>query len=215
MWKWILGALVLVVLLVGGGMWWGVRKITQFANGDSTATTTISGTPERVFLTLAHGDSISDWMGTGGRVRPSRHGILRKGDTLYMTSSSSRMRNDSIRVQKMNWIVGDVAPGKRLVMRLEADTMNFVAVNREYTVLQQGDSTVVFSMVTSPMVDTITKMADKKGSGGVAQLAIKMMVGALRMQNAMELKMLKAHIEGTTEDTKATAASPSAPPARP
>src|SRR5690349_10838093 len=128
MWKWILGAVVLVVLLIGSGMWYGFRKMSQLANGDSTVTVTIGGAPERVFASLANGDSISDWM-VGGRVRPSRGGQLRTGDTLYVE------QRDSTRAQHMSWVVGDVVPNKAFALHLVADTLNMVAVSRRYTVM--------------------------------------------------------------------------------
>ena len=124
MWKWIIGAVVLVVLLIGSGVWYGLRKMTQFANGDSTVVMTIGGTPDRVFASLASGDSIGDWM-VGGRVRPSRSGPLRKGDTLYVDSRSGRSERlkgadaDSTVVRNMSWVVGEVVPDDRFQARFD------------------------------------------------------------------------------------------------
>jgi uncharacterized protein YndB with AHSA1/START domain len=189
MWKWIVGAVVLVVLIIGSGMWYGFRKMSQLASGDSTVTMTIGGTPERVFASLASGDSIGDWM-VGGRVHPSRSGALRKGDTLYVE------QRDTTRSRRMSWVVGDVTPGKAFNIQLVADTVNMVAISRRYTVLGQGDSTVVFSTVTSPMMDSLKRTEKGKGSA-MLEFGSKMMVGAMRMQNQMELKQLKARVEGT------------------
>ncbi|HEX7939926.1 MAG TPA: SRPBCC family protein [Gemmatimonadaceae bacterium] len=189
MWKWILGAVVLVVLLIGSGMWYGFRKMSQLANGDSTVTVTIGGAPERVFASLANGDSIGDWM-VGGRVRPSRGGQLRQGDTLYVE------QRDSTRAQHMAWVVGDVVPNKSFALQLVADTLNVVAVSRRYTVMGQGDSTVIFSTVTSPMMDSVKRAESRGKNSAMMEFASKMMVGAMRMQNQMELKQLKARVEG-------------------
>lgn len=189
MWKWILGAVALVLLLIGGGMWYGFRKMSQFANGDSTSTLTIGAAPDRVFASLADGDSIVDWM-VGGRVRPSRSGPLRKGDTLYV------QQRDSVRARPMNWIVREVVPGKALTLQLEADTLNFIAVSRRYTVVGMGDSTLVYSTVTSPMMDSVNTKA-KSRNANMLEFTSKMMIGVMRMQNQMELKQLKARIEGT------------------
>jgi uncharacterized protein YndB with AHSA1/START domain len=201
MWKWILGAVVLIVLLIGSGMWYGFRKMTQFANGDSTVTLTMGATPDHVFSLLATGDSVAEWM-VAGRVRPSRGGPLRKGDTIYVE------QRDSSRMQRMSWVVGDVTPGKAVTLNMISDTLNVVAMTRRYTVMGQGDSTVVFSTVSSPMVDSIRNMAARDGkNSGMIEFTTKMMVGMLRMQNQLELRQLKAHIEG--------AQAPPPPPARP
>ncbi len=206
MWKWIAGAVLLVVLLIGSGLWYGFRKMSQLASGDSTVTMTIGAGPDRVFASLATGDSMGDWM-TGGRVRPSRNGILRKGDTLYVE------QRDTSSTQNMAWVVGDVTPGKALAMQLVADSVNMVAISRSYTVLGQGDSTVVFSTVTSPMMDSVKRIeAAKDGTTStMMEFMSKMMVGAMRMQNQMELKQLKARIEGTS----VTGAPGAIPPIKP
>ena len=200
MWKWILGAVVLVVLLIGSGMWYGFRKMSALATGDSTTTTTIAATPERVFASLADGDSIGDWM-VGGRVRPSRAGQLRAGDTLYI------QQGDSTRPQHMNWVVGEVTPGKAFALRLESDSLNLVAISRRYTVLGQGDSTVVFSTVPSPVMDSGRNAESGGKNSTMVEFTSRMMLGAMRMQNQLELKQLKARIEGTP--------SPVAVPPRP
>lgn len=198
MWKWILGAVVLVVLLIGSGMWYGFRKMTQFANGDSTATTTIGGTPERVFASLANGDSIGDWM-VGGRVRPSRAGQLRKGDTLYVE------QRDTNRANHMAWVVGEVMPPKAFALQLVSDSLNMIAVSRRYTVMGQGDSAVVFSTVTSPMMDSVKRAESKGANSTMMEFTSKMMLGAMRMQNQMELRQLKARVEGTQVQVPAAA----------
>lgn len=189
MWKWILGAVVLVVLLIGSGMWYGFRKMSALASGDSTVTLTIGATPERVFASLANGDSIGDWM-VGGRVRPSRSGPLRMGDTLYVE------QRDTASAQRMVWVVGDVTPGKAFALRLEADTLNIAAISRRYTVLAQGESTVVFSTVTSPVMDSVRRAEPEGSNPTMMDFASKMMLGTMRMQNQMELRQLKARIEG-------------------
>jgi len=206
MWKWIIGAVVLVVLLIGSGLWYGFRKMSQLATGDSTVTMTIGGTPERVFASLAHGDSIGEWM-VGGRVRPSRSGPLRKGDTLYVEESSRgerlKMADDTSSTKSparnMAWVVGDVTPGKAFALELVADSLTMAAVWRRYTVMGQGDSTVIFSTVTSPMMDSVRRIeAAKEGkNSAMMDFAAKMMLGAMRMQNQVELRQLKARVEGT------------------
>ena len=192
MWKWILGAVVLIVLLIGGGLWYGFRKMSQLASGDSTATLTIGGTPDHVFALLATGDSVGQWM-VGNRTRPSRGGPLRKGDTLFVE------QRDSTRMQRMAWVVGDVTPGKALTLHMVADTLDVMAMTRRYTVMGQGDSTVIFSTLTSPMLDSIkskTQATEGKNSA-MMEFTFKMMVGMMRMQNQLELRQLKSHVEGT------------------
>jgi uncharacterized protein YndB with AHSA1/START domain len=198
MWKWILGAVVLIVLLIGSGMWYGLRKMSALASGDSTATLTIGATPDRVFASLANGDSIGDWM-VSGRVRPSRNGLLRRGDTLYVE------QRDSARAGRMAWVVTDVSPGKAFSLQLEGDSLNIAAISRRYTILAQGDSAVVFSTVTSPMMDSVRRVEAGGSNSSMMAFASKMMLGAMRMQNGLELKQLKARIEGTAPPVPETA----------
>ena len=190
MWKWILGAVVLVVLLIGSGVWWGFRKMTAFANGDSTVTVTIGATPERVFASLADGDSLGDWMG-GGHMRASRSGRLRLGDTLYFE------QRDTNRTRQLTWVVDEVIPGKAFAMRLALDTLSLVAITRRYVVLAQGESTAVLNTVTSPMMDSARRDASQGGGAAMMNFTSKLMVGAMRMQSQMELRQLKARLEGT------------------
>jgi hypothetical protein len=190
MWKWILGAVVLIVLLIGSGLWYGFRKMSQFASGDSTVTMTVGGKPDHVFALLATGDSVGVWM-VGNRSRPSRAGALRKGDTVYVE------QRDSSQTQSMAWVVGDVTPGKALTLNLAADTLGLLAMSKRYTVMGQGDSTVIFSVVSSPLMDSATRAEQAKDgkNSTMMEFTVKMMLGMMRMQNQLELKQLKSHVE--------------------
>ncbi len=195
MWKWIGGFVLLVVLLIAGGMWYGYRKLQSFAGGDGPATMVIGASVDRVFASLADGDSIPDWMAVSGDVRPSRHGSLRRGDTLRVTSRES----SGTQRMGMTWIVAEVTPSKQLGLQMRDDSLGVVAARRTYTLETRGDSTVILATVTSPMIDSIrTARRDSTAGGAVLGFASKLMLSALRMQSRVELMQLKARIEART-----------------
>jgi len=73
MWKWIVGALLVLVVAIAGFCYVAVKKIT--AGGD-TVTVTVAATPERVFAALADPDSMQAWMMPGTLVGASHRGVV-------------------------------------------------------------------------------------------------------------------------------------------
>lgn len=190
--RWLGGFVLLVVLLIASGMWYGYRKLTSFAGGDGPATTVIGASVERVFASLADGDSIPDWMGISGTVRPSRHGRLRPGDTLSVTPQDS-----SDTRQPMSWIVAEVTPGKLLVLQMRNDSLGVIAATRRYALEARGDSAAILTTVASPMIDSVrTARRDSTAGGAMLNFTSKLMLSAMRMQSQVELMQLKARIEG-------------------
>lgn len=192
MWKWIGGIVLFLLLVLGGGLWYGFRRLSSFGGADGTTTTVIAASPERVFASLATGDSVPDWM-VSGTVRPSRHGALRPGDTLSVTQMDTTVPG----AQRMTWVVTEVVPARAITLRLSADTLDIVAITRRFEVQPRADSTVVVVSVQSPMAESVTRARQREGKGGgVLGFTTRLMLGAMRMQSQFEVSQLKARIEG-------------------
>lgn len=197
MWKWIVGgALVLVVALAGLG-WLGYRKLT--AGGDS-ATVVIAASPERVFTSLADPDSMGVWMAAGSQIAASHHGLLVVGDTLHVeTGNTGRPR------QRYMWTVAEVTPDRLLVLQMRADTSDNVVATRRDSLVPAGDSTIVITTIASPMIDEMrTRRGDTSGKvGGVLlNFGSKVLTAAFRVVSELELKRLKARLEGRPMPTR-------------
>jgi uncharacterized protein YndB with AHSA1/START domain len=194
-WKWVLGAIGAVIVLVAVGVCFGMRKMSNMASGTGEQTTMIAATPARVFASLAHGDSIPDWMAMAGRVRVTRHGILHVGDTLHV---DQRGTEDSSR--RLHWIVSQSTPPKVFEVQMRNDSSGIVLVVRRFALEPRGDSTALVSTVVSPLLDSTTAAnarAKEVGAGrAMMGMTLKMMVGGTRLQSQMEVNMLKMRIEG-------------------
>ena len=75
--KWFGGCLVVAVVLILVGAWFGMRTMKKSLASDGSASVTIGAPPSRVFASLANGDSMRLWMAPRGRFVVSRHGLLR------------------------------------------------------------------------------------------------------------------------------------------
>src|SRR6476661_5852417 len=82
MWKWLGGCLLIVLLLVVGGTWWGYQKMQSTIAPDGTVRVTVRGSPARVFELLSNADSIGVWMAGGNAVYTSKHGTFVPGDSI-------------------------------------------------------------------------------------------------------------------------------------
>ena len=71
MWKWIAGGVLVLMVLVMGICYYGLKKFTEA--GGSTVVM-VGASPDRVFATLADPDSLSTWVDVGSMVSSSRHG---------------------------------------------------------------------------------------------------------------------------------------------
>ncbi|MES2123528.1 MAG: hypothetical protein V4503_02450 [Gemmatimonadota bacterium] len=195
MWKWILGGLAIVAVLLAGTCFYGYKQLT--AGGD-TLTVTMAGSPDRIFASLATPDSMAAWVASAKVTRPLGKGMLAVGDTLVLDDPGRQIGGNR---QNMDWIVKEVAPPYLLVLAMRPDTgkLNGVLMERRDSLVAMGDSTAVISTFTTPMMDsvgTVTRDSSKMG-GAIVAGASKVMVGALRLVYESDLKRLKARVEGT------------------
>jgi uncharacterized protein YndB with AHSA1/START domain len=193
--KWIGGCLLVVILLIVGSLWWGYQTMQSSLSPDGSAAVTIGGTPARVFASLANGDSIQAWMASGSSVITSRHGPLQVGDTVRVEMQPGR----GLRVQRLLWVVSEVAPDRALGLELRTDTSTRVMALRRDSLVAMGDSTKLVSTVVSPMMDSLANVRNsdgKKSGGRIADLTADLLLSAFRMQSKLELLRLKAMVEG-------------------
>jgi uncharacterized protein YndB with AHSA1/START domain len=193
MWKWIVGGLLVVVVLLAGLGYYGYTKVAKFASGGDSTSVMIAGTPERVFAALANADSLPVWMNTDSRLEMSHHGLLVVGDTVHVESTRPNRR------EQFTWMVTDLVPGRLLVRNVLSDTSGRIVATRRDSLVATGDSTQVISTIASPLMDSIrTLKGDTVGRVGNAVLdfSSKMLISVFRAASAEELVRLKSHIEG-------------------
>ena len=191
MWKWIVGALLVLVVALAATCYIGYRR---FTGGGDSVVVTIAGSPARVWASLADPDSMSIWMATGSTVIASHHGIVAAGDTLHVSTAAG-----SSRQQNFTWTVSDVTPGRLLVLQMRSNVTGQVFANRRDSLVAAGDSTLVVSTIGSPMIDSIrVERGDSGGKfgGAVLDFSSKVLVSAFRMQSEQDLRRLKARLEG-------------------
>lgn len=191
MWKWIAGALLVIALLLAGTCWFGYQKLT--AGGDSVAVT-IGAPAHRVFASLANHDSVSTWVFGARDVSATRHGPFAKGDTLTVASTARGRR------QRTTWTITDVVPDRLLVLEVRSDSTGMVVATRRDSLVALGDSTRIVSTIASPMMDSLQLRGAERGNATASALAgmgSKVMIGGFRMQSEIDLKRLKARLEGT------------------
>jgi len=189
MWKWIIGAVLALVLLVAGLIYVQYRKITS---AGASAAVTMPGTPERVFASLADADSMSAWMTEGNKITGKHHGMVAAGDTL-------RIETGKTGGQKFSYLVSQVEPGQLLVMQIRSDSTGFVFATRRDSLVATGDSTTVVSTIASPTLDSLkTERGDTGGKVGGALLSFtsKMSIALFRALSEQDLRRLKTHLEG-------------------
>ena len=191
MWKWIVGALLVLVLAVAGFCYVAVKKITS---GGDSVTVIVIATPERVFAALADPDSMQTWMMPGSLVGASHPGVVAAGDTLHVETGSPGGRGH----QNFTWLVRTVTPDQLLVMEIRDSTGMMAFATRHDSLVVSGDSTRIVSTISSPMMDSLkTERGDSGGKAGGVMLnfAAKMLVSSFRLLSEQELRQLKAHLE--------------------
>ena len=190
--KWILGGLLVLAVGLGGTCWYGYKKVT--AGGD-TAEIAIAGSRERVFASLINTDSMSLWMSQGTIVTPRGRDLV-PGDTLRI---EGRIGDNTASRQDMTWIVREVAAPSLIVMSLADTTGHEIFVRRD-ELATRNDSTILVTKFASPLMDSVGTA--NRDSGRVASGVIggvqKLLVSGARLAAEMELKQLKARVEGTT-----------------
>ena len=90
MWKWIVGALLGLVVLVAALGYYAYHRFTKFASGGDSTSVVISASPSRVFASLANTDSLAVWMGAESMITASRSGPLVIGDTVHVERIGKR-----------------------------------------------------------------------------------------------------------------------------
>jgi uncharacterized protein YndB with AHSA1/START domain len=192
--KW-MGGCLLVLALFAGMTWWGYRKMAGFASGPSPSVT-IGASPDRVFASLANGDSMMTWMAKGNTVTIHRHGPLVSGDTVLVATRNILGSPQT----RFKWIVSEVTPGKLLVLQLRSDRTGRVLTTRRDSLISFGDSTRVVSTIEPLVMDSVGAPTRDTGAaaapGTMPYMASKLMLSAFRMESQLELIQLKSRIEG-------------------
>lgn len=192
--KWLGGCLLVLIVLLVGGMWFGMRAMRNSLEPDGSVRVTFAAPPERIFAALAHGDSIPVWMSQGNRVTTSRRGFLIAGDSIRVELRATL----GIAQRPMTWEVVEIVPNQLLVLRLLNDTTGTLVAIRRDSLVAAGDSTTVISSLTSPMLDSLkaeASGADPEPADGVMGLTSDMMLSMFRVQSKLELHHLKQRIE--------------------
>lgn len=191
MWKWIVGALLVLVVALAATCYIGYRKL--MGGGDSV-TVAVAASPDRVWASLANSDSMSIWMAVGSKVTASRHGIVAVGDTLHI-----EMMSRGSKQQNYTWTVSDVTPGRLLVLQMRNDSSRQIFATRRDSLVGAGDSTLVVSTIGSPVIDSMRNERGDSGGklgGAVLDFGSKMLVSVFRLMSEQDLRRLKARLEG-------------------
>jgi len=195
--KWMTGCL-LVLLVLAGMVWWGYRRMAAFAPGTGPLSVGIKAPPDRVFASLANGDSIGTWMAQGNIVTVKRHGPLVVGDSLRVQMRSI----PGLPQRALIWTVREVVPDKLLELEMRADTSRKLLAVRRDTLVGAGDSTLVMSSVFSPLMDSVrTARGDTVAKATMVDMTSRLLVSSFRMEAKLELLRLKARIEGSPMPT--------------
>lgn len=199
MWKWLGGCLLVCLAVIGFGLWSGYRKLASFGNSNGTETMVIAAPVTRVFASIANADSLSGWMGEQLGIKAGHHGVLVPGDTLQI---EIRTRfNFGPRPSK--WTVSEVRPNQLVSLQLRSDKSGELVATRQFTLAGKGESTLVMSAVSAPMLDSIraNRGDTLKTSDLYIDAASKFLISALRMQSHRELQRLKARVEGRSSSS--------------
>jgi len=190
MWKWIVGAALLLVVVLGGTCYLRVKK---FASGGAVAAVSIAGTPDHVFASLADPDSMQAWMGEGTIVTAPHRGLMAVGDTIRVETGVGLRGH-----QQFGWVVTDVTPGQLLVRQMPPDSMGAVLAVRRDSLAASGDSTHVTSTIASPMMESVKSVRGDtigKVGGALLDFSTKMIISTFRELTRLELIKLKSHVE--------------------
>ena len=185
MWKWLGGCLLIVIVLIAGGTWWGFQKMQNSIAPDGSVRVMIAAPSPRVFELLSNADSIGGWMAGGNAVFTNKHGTFIPGDSIRI---GMRMRVGP-RNEDMTWRITQVVPGQVVARQLVSpDPRHKFVADRRDSVAQMGDSTLVVSITTMPApVSTETS----------SLFALSM----FRVQSKIELMALKGHVESPRSTT--------------
>ena len=192
--KWLVGCLALALVGIIGVVWFGYRKFKEFAGAGPSTNIAIVAPPDRVFASLANVDSMSAWRQVVS-VSSSRKGMLRVGDTLR-----TQMRLPTDTADRITFeIVTAVVPNQLLVLETIGDSTSGSLMMRRDSLATSGDSTLVFTTFAMPATDSARAQLDstKTGERRMLDMASSLVLSVARMQAGMELRKLKARIEGS------------------
>ncbi len=191
MWKWLGGCLGVVIVLLIALFWWSMRTIRNSAEPDGSISVMIGAPPQRVFASMANGDSVGTWMAQGSTVITNRTGPLQPGDVL-------RIRFRGTSRDALSWHVAEVVPDRLLVLQLRSDASGQVVATRRDSLSIAGDSTRVSSRLSSPLLTGPAPNVDSSqpDDGALHDMTSGLVLSMFRMQSKVELTNLKHHIEG-------------------
>jgi uncharacterized protein YndB with AHSA1/START domain len=189
--KWIASGCLVIIVVIGIVMYAGYRKMKSIAAEGPSVSVGIHATPERIFASMSHTDSLASWFAPGATLRTTKKGALAIGDTIYMLS-----RRDTTGATA--WIVDTIVPNRVIGMRWISVANNMTMTTRRDSISTSGDSTLVTSTIGSFMSDSLAAARARANgvSAGVLEMGSTMGVAGARMQAEAELKRLKTHIEG-------------------
>lgn len=190
--KWILGAILALVVVLAGTCWWGYRKLT--AGGD-TARVAIAASPERVWTYMTVPDSMRAWQDSTTMFRVTGDSAIAVGDTVQVTTTA---REGSAQTRSsMTWVVSRLEAPRIIVWTAQDDSTGHVVIQRTDSIVAMGDSTVLFGTIGSPIMDSL---GTADSTGGLARKFIqggaKLMASSLRFVTEAEFARLKARLEG-------------------
>ncbi len=189
--KWIASGCLVVILVVCVVAYAGYRKMQSIAADGPSVTVGIRATPERVFATMTHTDSLPHWFASGYTLRSSRTGKLAAGDTLRLIA-----RRDSL--ARTAWVIDSIVPNQLIVLHWALLENGVVLHRRRDSLSVSGDSTLITSTVAAAMTDSLAAAGSKAGgaTGGMLGMASTMGTASARLMAEQELLRLKLRIEG-------------------
>lgn len=192
MWKWIAGGVAVLLLLVMGTCYWGLKK---FSEGGGSSVVMIGASPDRVFASLADPDSLATWVDVGSLVSSPRHGLLEAGDSFRIARPA---RKAGVGGDITTWRVVASVPGHSLMLRIANDSLGKVAIISRYDSLTVvGDSTRLSTTYGAEIMDS-TRLSTRdsgRGESAVLGFAQKLIIAAMRLATAQDLPRLKARVE--------------------
>ena len=189
--KWIASGCLVIIVVIAVVMYAGYRKFETIAAQGPEVTVAIKATPQRVFASMSHTDSLSSWFASGMTLRSARQGMLARGDTLFVTT-----RRDT--VTRSAWVIDTIVPNTVIALRWVVLRNGMVLHRRRDSLSVDGDSTIVTSTVIAAMTDSLDAARRQTGAvtGGLIGMASTMGSAGARIQAEAEFKQLKRRIEG-------------------
>lgn len=189
MWRWVLGIVAAISLLLIGTCWFGYKKI---AGAGNVASTTVAASTQQVWEYFTVPDSIIARQDSASTLWISRDSSLQVGDSVRMQSRAGGQTSS------MTWTLDRMEPPTLLVWSARDDSLGYVVVQRTDSIIGQGDSVRIVSVFESPLMDSLGTGDSVSGMGrfmmrGLGNIA----TGGMRLAGEMELRALKLRIDGT------------------